>query len=763
VHQTILVAVSSRDGLIGVRPTCQYAPRTRGVYCAAMRPILVAVLALASLPAHAASDNNQREFIRQLAMTREFKLGQPLQTVPTPDGRAVLFLRAQPREPNNSLFELDVATGKTRELLTPEQLLRGAAEQLSPTERAQRERMRVSTRGFSHFQLSRDGREILIALSGKLYIVTRPDGKVTVLATGKGPAITPVLSPDGKKVAYVHERDLYVLDLATQQEKRLTTSKDPAISNGLAEFVAMEELERFLGFWWSGDSKSIVYEEADARGVEQLHIADPAHPEAEAQAPYYPRPGKANVKIRLGVIPVAGGATTWVGWDAAARPYVAEVRWPEHAPLTIMVMSRDQKRLDILAVDKQGKTRPIASEEDPHWLEARGAVMAWLPDGAQLLTRGVDGDEDVLQLRSADGKLVRALTRPEDHYRKLVHIDGKRRVAWFLAGPTPTERHVYRVGLDQGVPERVTGSEGEQDATFNHENHDVWVEKLVTATTMPRDLVHQIQADGSDKVVAELPSVAEKPPFMSKQELVQVGTPKFWASITRPRNFDPKKKYPVIDAVYGGPSKTVVAQRPELMRQWMADQGYIVVAIDGRGTPFRGRQWERHIAGDFSRTVDDQVEALQELGKKYPELDLSRVGITGWSFGGYLSALAVLKRPDVFRVAIAGAPVVDWRDYDTTYTERYLGLPDENKAGYEKSSLLTYAANLTRPLTLVHGTNDDNVYFFHTLKLVNALFRAGRKFEVMPIDGLTHMVADPVAREQLETRIMSAFDAALKP
>jgi dipeptidyl-peptidase-4 len=725
---------------------------------------LTALLFLAApLPAHAVSDAAQRDFIRQLAVTRGFSLGRPTWPMPTPDGKAVLFLRSEPRDPNNSLYELDVASGKTRTLLTPEQLLKGGAEELSPTERAQRERMRISTRGFSRFELSRDGQKILVALAGKLYIVTRPDGKVTPLATGKGPALDPALSPDGKKVAYVHDHDLYVLDLATQKEKRLTTSKDAAVTNGLAEFVAMEELRRFTGLWWSGDSKSIAYEQADAHGVEQLHIADPAHPEADAAATYYPRPGKANVTLKLGLIPVAGGPTTWVSWDVAARPYLVAVSWRDRAPLSIMVAPRDQKTFDILTVDKSGKTKLIASEHDAHWLEVDGSAMEWLPDGSQLITRGIEGDEDVLQLRNADGKLVRALTRPEDHYRELIHVDAKRRVAWFIAGPTAPEAHVYRVALDKGTPEHVTTGEGLQVGTFNQDNNDVWIEHATTPTSLPRQLVHVTQPDGSDKLAGELPSVAEQPPFMSKEELVQIGPQKMWVAITRPRNFDRKKKYPVIDDVYGGPTVTVVRQAPGLMRQWMADQGYVVVAIDGRGTPLRGHQWASAFAGDFSRTVDDQVEALQALGKKYPELDLSRVGVTGWSFGGYLSALAVLKRPDIFHAAVAGAPVVDFRDYDSTYTERYLGMPDENKAGYDKTSLVTYAQNLSRPLTLVHGTNDDNVYFFHTLKLVNALFRAGRKFEVMPIEGLTHMVPDPVIREQLEFKIMSVFDAALHP
>jgi dipeptidyl-peptidase-4 len=204
------------------------------------------------------------------------------------------------------------------------------------------------------------------------------------------------------------------------------------------------------------------------------------------------------------------------------------------------------------------------------------------------------------------------------------------------------------------------------------------------------------------------------------------------------------------------------AMRPWLLQQWLADQGFIVAAIDNRGTPGRGRDWERAIYQKFGEVpLEDQVDGLRELSKQFPEMDLERVGIVGWSFGGYMSALAVLKRPDVFRAAVAGAPVTDWEDYDTHYTERYLGLPKDNPEAYRESSLLPLAGKLKRPLLLVHGTADDNVYFRHTLRLTDALFREGKEFEVLPLPSLTHMVPDPVVTERLWTRIAGHFSKHL--
>lgn len=290
----------------------------------------------------------------------------------------------------------------------------------------------------------------------------------------------------------------------------------------------------------------------------------------------------------------------------------------------------------------------------------------------------------------------------------------------------------------------------------------MFVLTCTAARRMPISTVHT--ADG--KWIGELPSVAETPGFepnVQTQE-IEVKRDHMFGAIVRPHRFDPKKKYPVILDVYGGPHHNHVqaAMGSFLLKQWFADQGFIVVAIDGRGTPGRGRDWERAIYKKFgSVPLADQVAGLQALGKKFPEMDLDRVGAVGWSFGGYMSALAVLKRPDIFKAAVAGAPVVDWLDYDTHYTERYLGLPDKDAAAYQEASLLTYAAGLKRPLLLIHGTTDDNVYFRHSLKLADALFRAGKDFELLPLSGFTHLVPDPVVMERLETRIASFFQKHL--
>jgi len=701
-------------------------------------------------------------FLRDYAETRGFLLGRPVGIKPAPDGKAVLFLRSQPREPVLSLFETNVETGETRLLLSPDSLLKGREEEISVEERARRERMRISTGGFSSFQLSDDGRLILVTLSGRMYILRRETGEIEELEVAKGMILDPRFSPDGRYVSYVRDYDLRVFDLDSRVEHAVTEGGTEQLSHGLSEFVAQEEMGRMEGYWWSPDSKLMAFEEADVSEVEVFHIADPLHPERPAASFPYPRAGGRNATVRLGVVPAAGGGKTWVKWDRARYPYLAKVVWEKNSPLTILVQTRDQTEELLLAVDPAtGETRELLREEDPAWLNIDGSVPKWLSGGSGFLwTTERRGGWEV-ELRDADGSLKRVLTPKEVGYVSLLTVDEKRRIVYFLAAPNPTEVQAYRVGLDGEAAERITAEAGLHNLVFS-KDHSIYVDTYSTLSTMPRSYV--CRSGGT--LLGELPSEAEDPPFIPKTELLSVkGERVFYASVTRPRTFDPEKHYPVIVDVYGGPHVNVIQATMSryLMDQWIADQGFVVVSGDGRGTPRRGRDFERSIKGSFGRIpLEDQVQILELLGNRFPELDLNRVGIFGWSFGGYLSALAVLKRPDVFRAAAAGAPVVDFRDYDTHYTERYLGLPSENREGYDETSLLTYAGGLDRPLLVIHGTADDNVYFFHTLKLVDALFRAGKDFELLPLAGFTHMVPDALVRERMNLKIVEFLNRSLR-
>ncbi len=697
------------------------------------------------------------DFLRLYAETRFFQSGHPNTVRLTPEGDAALFFRSQPKAPVQTLFITDATTGETRELLTPATLLEGAEQTLSAAEKAVFERKRLSARGITSYQLSEDGKRLLVGLPGKLFVLDRASGKVTPVKTGEGP-LDPKLSPDGRQVSYVRDNDVFAVDLASGKERRITQGGTDAVSHGSAEFVAQEEMYRFTGYWWSPDGKWLAYQETDNRGVERRSLVDVMNPDRPVTSFFYPRAGTANAKVRLGVTPTAGGKTTWISWDAERYPYLATVVWPKAGPLTILVQNRRQTEQVLLAVDpRTGKTRELLREKDDAWLNLDQTFPKWLDDGSGFFwfTERNGGPE--VELRRPDGALASSWVKPDAGFKELVGWDAKGRWLYFTASLDPTQALLHRV-QEGKPPERVdTGMKGPglQSGQLSKDGSRLAV-RTVTLDHGPRNTLHR--ADGT--FLAELPKVAVAPPFKPSVEIREVAKRRgTWAAIVRPRGFQKGKKLPVIVEVYAGPTIGFVhaSMLRYLRSQWLADQGFLVVRMDARGAPGRGRDWERSVWGDFSTLVDDQAAGLQALAEDIPELDLTRVGITGWSFGGYMSALAVLKRPDVFKAAVAGAPVTDWTDYDTHATERLLGLPQENPQGYEKSSLLGYASRLERPLLLVHGTADDNVYFQHSLKLSDALFRAGKHHEVLPLGGQTHMVRDPVAMQRLEEHTVRFF------
>lgn len=711
-------------------------------------------------------------FLQTYAETNRFQLGRPHGITILPDGSGVLFLRSGPRSFEGSLHFFDVASGQERELVTAAALLEGAEEELTAEEAARRERMRLTARGIASYRLSPDGTRILVPLSGRLFLVDRTrlgeEGSIRELESDGGPALDPRWSPTGTHIAVVRDGDLYVIDVATAAEQRLTTRPSPEIENGLAEFVAQEEMGRMRGFWWAPDGGSIAYQQTDTTGMERMHILDPMHPDQPARAWPYPRPGKSNATVRLGVVPLAGGPTRWVEWDRDRYPYLATVSWPSGSPLTLLVQDREQENEALLAADpSSGTTRELLTEHDDAWINLDQSTPRWLSDGQRFLwSTERDGDWR-LELRSAEGQRIRSLTTPNLGYRALLAVDEARGVIWVRASHEPTETHVFRVPLSgEGEPTRVTDAPGEHDAIVSDDG-SLWVHQKQTLDGEIASVVRR--TDGT--VVGTLQSQMQAPPFQPNLSFETVGQREWRAVVIRPRQFDERLRYPVLLHVYGGPHARYVTANPGryLLSQWQADHNFIVVSIDGRGTPARGREWERAIDGDFiSAPLEDQIEALQQLGEAHPEMDMERVGVWGWSFGGTFAAMAVLRRPDVFRAGVSGAPVSDWRDYDTHYTERYLGLPepDGERGPYHVSSVLTYAVEAPaadhRPLLIIHGTADDNVYFSHALQLQNALFRAGRPADLLALGGLTHMVPEPEVMRRMHEHILAYFEVHLR-
>ncbi len=729
-----------------------------------MLPLVLAGVLAAAAPSSAAPVREE-PFLSRYTATRGFRAGAPVSPALTPDGRFALFLRSGPRSATQSLFETDLATGATRELATARTLLGDASSSRTAAEQAQLERQRIAARGITAFQLSKDGTAVLVTVGGRAFVIERRSGTAKPLAASGRP-LDARFSPDGRAVAYVVGHDLGVLGLAAGRERAITSGGTEEVHFGTAEFVAQEELERFEGFWWSPDSRFIAYQETDEREVERLAIQDPFHPEKEPDSFRYPRAGKANAKLRVGVAPAAGGATVWIAWDRERWPYLGRAVWPEKGPLSLVVLDRKQQELVLLAADpRTGATRALVRETDPAWVNLVPGFPRWRKDGKGFFWYTERNGGPEIEERNAEGALLRSWVKPGAGFAALVGYDDQRRTLWFTGGSDPTQTRLFRAidGAAPGEwrppkdPVTVTARLCEDGSTL-----------VVSTTTLSVfGTWTGFRQDGT--ALAPLPSLAEAIPFPMRSEIRRVGKGDgLYTLVFRPRSAPKGAKLPVVDSVYGGPTAQVVRAAPDPMSQWLADQGFLVVSVDGHGTPRRGRAFERAIRGDLlGAALDDQVAGLEALAREVPELDLGRVAALGWSFGGTMAALSVLKRPDVFRTAVAGAPVTDWLDYDTAYTERYLGLPQEDPEAYRRSSLLPLAPALSRPLLIVHGTADDNVYFFHSLKLADALLRAGAlRWELLPLPGLSHMAlraGDPDVAARIWERMIGHLRAGLEP
>jgi dipeptidyl-peptidase-4 len=682
-------------------------------------------------------------FPRQLARTQRFSLGVPREFAIAPDGSRIAFLRSQSgTDPVTCLWVRDTGSGAERLVVDPQVLLAGQAETLTPEERARRERTRQGGRGVVAFATDDAVRIAVFALSGRLFVADLTD--LTDLADGTGgavrelPAAGPVLDPHpdptGARVAYVTGGALHVIGIDGTGDQSLATPEAQNVTYGLAEFVAAEEMYRTRGFWWSPDGQRLLVARVDTTPVMRWHISDPANPERPPTVVAYPQAGTANAIVSVVLADLDGGHTA-VAWDAADSPYLISAHWSAAGPALLRVSSRDQQTMRVLAVADDGSVAVVAQDTDPDWVDVVPGTPAWTSSGELVRVAVRDG---AYRLLIGDTPV----TGPELNVRQVLDVGDDVLVSAHVADPA--QLHVYaasragvtRVSPEPGVHQATRGG----DLTVLTSRSLDW--------SGPRVRVHQ-----SGEPAAEIPSLADTPVLTPEVTFFEAGPHRLPCALVLPRGHVPgSARLPVLCDPYGGPAaQMVVASRNAyLSSQWFADQGFAVLIADGRGTPGRGPEWDRSIHYDEATpNVEDQVAALEAAAAANPDLDLSRVGIRGWSHGGYLAALAVLRRPDVFHAGVAGAPVTDLRLYDTFYNERYLGHPDEHPEAYEHNSIIADAPKLERPLMLIHGLADDNVVVAHTLRMSSALLAAGRPHTVLPLSGVTHMASQEEVAENL--------------
>jgi len=699
------------------------------------------------------SRDSVETFPRQKARTRFFQLGRPRSFACSPTGSRALFVRsASGRDDRGCLWLLDLDAAEPESLQVDAANLGGSDLELPEAERARRERMREVTAGITSFSTDRSMDRALFTVSGIPYLVDVPSTAGTATAPRElpapGPVVDPRLSPDGAHAAFVVDGAFFACDLASMTVTQLASPVGDHDFWGLADFVSAEELERHRGYWWLEGSQSLLVQHTDESEVEIRWISDPANPEREPVQHRYPAAGTANPDVRLSILGLDGTRTDF-DWDHEEFPYVSSVHVTEGG-VALSLLTRDQRTQSVRALDTAtGQLTEIARHQDDCWIDVVHGVPALL----------------------ADGRLVEVLPDPDsDTYR--VHLDGAAvspaglQVSavldiaddhlTVLAQPTAITQAAYRLDFD-GTCTALTDIEE-------------W-----SSLAAGGDLRIVVRANGTDPrttytasngtVTHVIENLADVPIVTPQAHFVKAGRRELNAVVLLPHGFvRGSGSLPVIMSPYGGPhaQRVIRAAGSFLTEQWLADQGFAVIVADGAGSPGRGPAWEREIHLDLATGIlRDQVDALEACAAQFPELDLDRVGIRGWSFGGYLAALAVLDRPDRFHAAVAGAPVTEWRLYDTAYTERYLGDPAVNAAEYDASSLLPRAPKLTRPLLLIHGLADDNVLVAHTLQLSSALLAAGRAHDVLPLSGVTHMTPQEVITENLLLTEVEFFTSTL--
>lgn len=686
---------------------------------------------------------------RLAARTLRFTLGIPRNISVSADGKKVYFIRTPDGVTRTGcLWAFDVATASETLVVDPVELLGEEGEQLSDEERSRRERSRESAAGIVGFAIDHDARWATFALSGQVWTVNL-DTLIASALPSTGAVIDPRLDPTGHLIAYASNGALRVIDVTGDDDRSLVSPSSDTEVWGQAEFIAAEEMDRHRGYWWAPDGQSLLVERFDDAPVQMWHIADPANPEREPAAQRYPAAGTPNADVTLWHVTLDGQCTE-VAWDRERFEYLGRVSWTEYGAPVIQVLSRDQKTSQVLSVEvSSGRTTVLRELEDDAWIELTDSPQ--FGPGGQLIT--VEDTEGARQI-VVDGVAGADISW---QVRSIVSVNDDDVLA--SASKEPTEVQLVTFGFDRSVTVLTSGPA---------------VHSAVSAggtTVISRSSIDSVRPtvtvvkDG--ETVGELKVLSEDPGFQPAVSLLVGGDDALRIAVLFPRDHTPgSARLPVLMDPYGGPGaqRVLASGRMFFEPQWLADQGFCVIVADGRGSPGRGPEWDRAVQDEFaSVTLADQVAALDAVAQAWPDdVDTGRVAMSGWSYGGYLSALAVLMRPDVFHAAVAGAPPTEWRLYDTCYTERYLGDPNVRPDVYDRNSLLPLADRLERPLMLIHGLADDNVVAAHTLKLSSALLAAGKAHTVLPLSGVTHMASNEVVAENIELLKVAFLKDALR-
>jgi dipeptidyl-peptidase-4 len=672
-----------------------------------------------------------------------------------PDGRRFVFLQGQ------SMKLYDAAAKAETQLLSLE-ALDNAAVPVPEAAHFDWQNRRV---GENSVEWSPSGKELLLSANGDLFWFTVASQKWVQLTATDVAERDPKLSPDGTKVAFRRGHDLYVLEIDSKTVTRLTLDGTDTVLNGELDWVYPEELDLGTAFWWSPDSKQIAYLQFQTAREFVYPQASLLGLRAVAEPERYPQAGTPNADVHLGVVPVAGGETRWIDVGDTRDALLARVYWtPDSKNLAVKRFNRVQNRLDLLLAEaSSGNARVLLHEEDRYWIN-NDDLFQFLSDGDFLWGSERDGFRH-LYLYGPDGKEKRRLTEGKWEVTALAAVDEPHQTVYYISNETsPLERQLYSIGLNGRGRKRVSNGTGTHSISVSP-TAEYYLDNFSSLTEPPARTLHL--ADGS-----QWSTFRDRDRTWIDQynylpgDLVRFagsdGTA-FYGHLIKPANFQPDQKYPAVVMVYGGPGAQDVRDmwQGAGWEQVLAARGYVVWQMDNRGSAGRGHAFETPLYHRTGKTeLADQLEGVRYLTSQ-GFVDPARIGIMGWSYGGYMTLYSVLNAPNVFRAAIAGAPVTDWHNYDTIYTERYMGLPSENAEGYQASSPIGSVGQLQAKLLILHNLEDDNVLFQNTMQIVNALERAGKLFDMVILPQKSHGVAGPL-RKELYEKMTDFFEKNLK-
>jgi dipeptidyl-peptidase-4 len=698
----------------------------------------------------------------------------------TPEGSTLTYLKSESASLSRVLWRVELPAGTPRVVARPPG--EGDTEaNLSEAEKLRRERQRLRETGITQVVRAEEADVCILPLRGDLYF-QRGDGPLERITATASPEIDPRLSRDGSKVAFVRDEELVVIDLASRLETPLTRGAGNGITHGLAEFIAQEEMDRAHGFWWSPDGARLAYQETDERHIPLYSIVHQGGENYSVETHRYPFSGARNARVRLGVVASSGGETRWLELsdkdkdkvkdndNESDEGYLARVDWDGPSALLVQVLSRDQKTLWLYRFDAETGARSLLVEErSDTWVNLHDDLRVVEATGEFLWSSERTGFKH-LELRDRAGALIRVLTAGDWPVDGVAALDQKRREVWFTAGrESPLATHLYRVALDGGEPVRVTREYGTHrvnvartGAYFVDTASSLRQPPVTTIRDRAGDIVATLDDAGADPRIAEL---RLDPPALT--ELKSRDGARLFGAYYAPKASPPGVKVPLVVLVYGGPHVQTVTESwaltVDLTAQLLSARGFAVWKLDNRGSARRGHAFEaaldRHMG---TIEVRDQADGVAFAAASWPEIDLGRVGITGGSYGGYMTLRCLTEAPDTFHAGVAIAPVTDWDGYDTCYTERYMGTPANNSEGYRDSSVLTRVERLRGALLIIHGMLDENVHFRHTARLTTALLGAGKPFALLPLPDERHSSRREGDRRYVAERLAEFFTQSLR-